>query len=148
MTDSRSKRGLALILGLTPLTPDEKRARRELIRVFVYSDGLLLLFLGLTLSKHWAIVDGSWLAGNFALLIWYAIAIRGAKRKGHPGYAPSQQSRASEELYVRLRRFLPVGIASGIGFIIVGFFNPFGFVCAAFMIISSLGLLIWVRRQS
>ena len=147
VSNSPTKRGLELFLGLTPLTAEQKRARRRLIRIVVYSDEALLVASILTLSKKWADVGGAWLVTNLLLLFWYFLAIQSAKRKGQLNFTATQRSEASGELYVRTRRYLPLGIASGVAFIMVGFFNTFGFVCAAFMIVSSVGLFVWARRR-
>jgi hypothetical protein len=137
---------MELLLGIPPLTDEEKRSRRRLVRIVVYSDEALLLVLVLTFSKHWAEIIGSWMVINLALVASYGLYIRKSKREERFTVSPTARIEAIQELSARLPRIMLAGVVSATGFIVVGFFNPLGFVMAGLILASSVFLFIWARK--
>jgi VIT1/CCC1 family predicted Fe2+/Mn2+ transporter len=87
MADGSKNSKTAVLLGLIPLTSEEKRLRVRLIRIAAYAYGALLLLLVVLFSKEWPGILSAWFAVALALLLTYFIAIRRAIRSGR--LAPS-----------------------------------------------------------
>jgi hypothetical protein len=85
------RKGLGtVLLALEPLTEDEKRLRRRLIRVLVYADGAVFALFIILFSPEWWIVSLVWLFLNWALITWYWIAIRRSVRAGRLTSSPQE----------------------------------------------------------
>jgi hypothetical protein len=69
-----------IFLGLIPLSEAEKQRRRQIIRLIVIADALILLLVALLAQNLWAIVG--WFVINMGFMVWYWLLIRAAVRRG------------------------------------------------------------------
>jgi hypothetical protein len=98
------RKGLGtVLLALEPLTQEDRRLRRRLIRVLVYADGAVFALFIILFSPEWWIVSLVWLFLNWALITWYWIAIRRSVRAGRLTSSPQERTKAQRTMSRQLR---------------------------------------------
>jgi len=103
MAQSQRKGLGTVLLALDPLTREEKRLRRRLIRVLVYADAAVFALFIILFSPEWWIVSLVWLLLNWALITWYWIAIRRSVRAGRLTSSPQGRTKARRTMNRQLR---------------------------------------------
>jgi len=139
------KSRMTILLGLVPLTSDERRLRRRLVRIAIYSYEFVTVALILLFSSHWQIVLPVSLFVSLLLLVWYFVAIRRAKKQGTLVETPATRSSALQEMSARFPRIATLMAFSGAAFTFAGRYNGNVYWAAAFCFASSLGFFIWWR---
>jgi hypothetical protein len=147
---AEGKGGLTLLLGLVPLTDEEKRKRRRLFRVVTYADAAVLFVLLISFSKEWWASLGGWLLINAGLLIWYFVLIRRATKEVKLVSSPEDKREAQRALSSQVSKSPYLLLFGGVAFLVAGVVaphhNPLIFALAAVSVAMGVGLFIWIRR--
>jgi hypothetical protein len=136
---------MTIFLGLVPLTADDKRLQRRLLRVFIYSYELITLVCMFLVGSHWLIALGVSMALLCIVLAWNQAAIKKAVRNGSIVQSPESRSTAMRELSARLPRIAILMALGGAGFAFAGHYNGNIYWASAFCFAISLGLFICWR---
>jgi hypothetical protein len=145
--DSLPRRRRDRFLQVTPLTANEKRHQKRVIRVVIYADAAILLIFLLGFSKEWLGIVIAWWIVTMAVAYWYAFAIRRARLEKQIVMTDEERINIKKDLSKRAMKILPLEILGGAGFLGVGYFNPWAFALAGFVFATSLSLFIWARSN-
>jgi hypothetical protein len=138
-----------VFLGLVPLTAEEKRSRRRMIRVAIYGYGAVLLALLFAFPKYWWAVTLPWFVVGMILSTWYSSTIRKAARERRAMTTPEERAEAQRVTTATLSRAAYLTMFSGCAFLVAGFFARKDevaiFVVAGLLITS--GVVLTVRMK-
>jgi hypothetical protein len=134
---------MTIFRGLVSLTAEEKRIRRRLLRVTIYSYELITVACMLLVGSHWLIAFGGSMALLIVLLTWNQVAIKKAVGSGSIVQTRESRSAAMRELSARFPRIAILMAISGTGFALAGRYNGDIYWASAFCFACSLGFLIW-----
>ncbi len=136
---------MTILLGLVPLTADEKRLRRRLLRVFVYCYELITVACMFLVGSHWLIALGGSTLLLFVLVSWNQATVKKALRNGSIAQTSKSRSAEMRKLSGRFPRIATLMALSGTGFAIAGHYNGNIYWASAFCFATSLGFFILWR---
>jgi Ca2+/Na+ antiporter len=144
-----------VLLALEPLSQDERRLRRRLIRVLLYAYAALLFILFLVFPHHGWLVWGLWSLVLIILVSWYWVAIKRSVKAGNLKSDPEERAKSQRKMRRQLRTTPYWFFLIGAGFLI-GSLGASGsktalYVAAAVSIALGLLFLVygsWLLRRS
>ena len=150
MSDSGRKGWGTVLLAREPLTAEERRLRRRLIKLFLYAYAGLLFLLFLVFRHDELLVSVLWFLGLFGLVGWYWVVIQRSAKAGHINAPPVERRQAQRKMQRQLRTTPYWFFLMGAGFLI-GCYGAHGskvalYVASGLCFALGLASALWVTR--
>jgi hypothetical protein len=136
-----------VLLGIPPLTAEEKKSSRRFFRVLIYLDALFLLLLLLSFRNDFWEVSIGWFFMTMALATWNVVTVRRAVKRIN--YRPTNVESAADrtEVTKQTKKGSLWSLSGSFVLFIFGFTNHDYFIGASIVFVGAIGVLLFARSR-